>query len=156
MSVKLLLPGLLLITLLAASCTNQGPSEVRTRSATATQAEPAGHDHTSARVPAFQTVAADLDNLPSTLPPEQFLGKAREAYKAVREIPQTIAQLPCYCYCDEGHGHKSLHSCFEDNHASQCAVCVDEALMAYRLEKGQKMTAPKIRELVVAKYSAQQ
>ena len=52
-----------------------------------------------------------------------------------REAPQLIAQLPCYCYCDRGFGHKSLHSCFVDDHAAQCAVCVDEALLAYNLQK---------------------
>ncbi len=76
-----------------------------------------------------------------TLEPEKFTGPTRDAYRAVKEIPVTIAQLPCYCHCDEGFGHKSLYSCFEDDHAAHCAVCVNEALLALKLEKEQKLDA---------------
>ena len=75
-------------------------------------------------------------------------GPARDAYRAVREIPVTIAQMPCYCYCDRGMGHKSLYSCFEDDHAAHCAVCVDEALLTLKLAKEEKLTAPQIRERI--------
>lgn len=105
------------------------------------------------RVPAHYQTVADLNNLPPTLPPSQFFGQARLAYQAAKEIPKTIAQLPCYCYCDASFGHKSLHSCFQDNHAAQCAVCVDEALLAYRLEKEQGLTAPQIRERIIAQHA---
>jgi Protein of unknown function with PCYCGC motif len=89
------------------------------------------------QVPAHYEEPPNLSSLGPTLSPEQFTGKARDAYQVAREIPQTIAQMPCYCHCDRGMGHKSLHSCFEDNHASSCAVCVNEALMAYQLQKKQ-------------------
>ena len=91
-------------------------------------------------------------SLPQTLAPEKFPGKTREAYQAARNIPQTLAQLPCYCYCDRGMGHKSLHSCFEDDHAAHCDVCVNEALMAYRLQKEQHLTVKQIRERIIAAY----
>jgi hypothetical protein len=65
----------------------------------------------------------------------------------------TIAQLPCYCHCDQGFGHKSLYSCFQDDHAAHCAVCVQEALLALKLEKEQKMTPAQIRDTIVAQYS---
>ena len=91
--------------------------------------------------------------LPPTLSPEKFPGKTREAYQAARNIPQTLAQLPCYCYCDRGMGHKSLHSCFEDDHASHCDVCVNEALMAYRLQKDQHLSVKQIREQIIAAYA---
>ena len=77
----------------------------------------------------------------------------RDAYRAAREIPVTLAQLPCYCHCDQGFGHKSLYSCFEDDHASHCDVCVREAVLALRLEKEQKMTPAQIRDTIVAQYS---
>lgn len=114
-----------------------------------------GHDHSqdAGRIPAFEK---DPKNLPSTLAPESFTGMARQAYAAVREIPATIAQLPCYCHCDRGFGHKSLHSCFVDDHASMCAVCVEEALMAYRLEKQDKLAPEQIRERIIEKYSKTQ
>lgn len=103
------------------------------------------------RVPAYQS-ASETRNLGPTLAPSQFIGKVREAYKAAKEIPKTLAQLPCYCHCDQSFGHKSLHSCFEDNHASQCAVCVDEALLAYRLEKEQRLTPEQVRKIIIEKY----
>lgn len=108
------------------------------------------------RVPAYYKTPPSVASLAPVLNPEQFTGPTREAYRAVKAIPQTIAQLPCYCYCDEEHGHKSLHSCFESDHGSQCAVCVNEALMAYRLEKEMKLTPAQIRERIIALYSAEQ
>ena len=102
-------------------------------------------------VPAHYETAPS--NLEATLLPERFSGKTRDAYKAAREIPQTLAQLPCYCHCDRGLGHKSLHSCYEDDHAAHCAVCVDEALMALRLQKEQGLSAGQIRERIIAQYS---
>ena len=94
-------------------------------------------------------------NLPPTLAPEKFPGKIRDAYQAAKDIPETLAQLPCYCHCDRGMGHKSLHSCFEDDHAAHCATCTDEALLAYRLQKEQHLSAQQIRERIIAEYSGQ-
>lgn len=108
------------------------------------------------RIPAHFETPPSASSLGPTLNPEQFTGPTRAAYQAVKEIPQTIAQLPCYCHCDEGFGHKSLHSCFEDEHGAHCAVCVNEVLMAYRMEKELKLTPAQIRERIVAYYSAQE
>ncbi len=107
------------------------------------------------RVPAHETVARSLSELPPTLPPERFFGQARMAYQVAREIPQTLAQLPCYCYCDESFGHKSLHTCYESDHSAQCATCVNEALLAYRLQKEQGLTPAQIRERIIAEFSRQ-
>lgn len=169
---KSVLLAVILAAAFAASCVGGSESERRakdtaqradtSRSAEArpapAQSQPDSHGHsaTKGRVPAFQTAAEELKSLPQTLPPEKFVGKQRLGYQAVKEIPQTIAQLPCFCHCDEGFGHKSLHSCFEDDHASHCAVCIDEALMAYQLEKEQKLTPAQIRERIVARYSSGQ
>ena len=115
-----------------------------------------GHAHgPQDRVPAYAS-AAEAKRLAPTLAPAQFTGMTRAAYQAVREIPQTIAQLPCYCHCDVGFGHKSLHSCFEDTHAAQCAVCVEEALTAYRLQKEERLTPAQIRERIIAEYGTTQ
>jgi Protein of unknown function with PCYCGC motif len=104
------------------------------------------------RVPAYQA-ASEVGSLAPTLPASQFVGKTREAYEAAKKIPQTLAQLPCYCECDLGSGHKSLHTCFENDHASGCAVCVDEALLAYKLQKEQKLTPEQVRDKIIEKYS---
>ena len=120
---------------------------------------PTAHHSTEAPATAAQAIPAHFEVAPSraslapTLAPEKFFGPAREAYRAVREIPVTIAQLPCYCHCDRGFGHKSLYSCFEDDHASHCAVCVNEALLALRLQKEEKLTPAQIRDRIVAQYS---
>lgn len=107
-----------------------------------------------AKVPAYQS-AVEARELPPTLPAERFFGKTMDAYTVAKQIPKTLAQLPCYCHCDQGFGHKSLHTCFVDDHAAHCAVCVDEALLAYRLEKDQGLTPEQIRERIVEKYSAE-
>lgn len=122
-------------------------------------AVPSHSSHTPAagpRIPAHFETPPSKGSLSPTLDPEPFTGPTRAAYQAVKEIPQTIAQLPCYCHCDEGFGHKSLHSCFEDDHGAHCAVCVNEVLMAYRMEKEMKLTPAQIRERIVAYYSAQE
>lgn len=110
---------------------------------------------TVARVPAHFEDVRSLSELPPTLPPERFFGSARQAYQVAKEIPQTLAQLPCYCYCDETIGHKSLHSCYQTDHSSQCAVCVSEALLAYRLQKEQGLNPAQIRERIIAEFSKQ-
>jgi len=51
-------------------------------------------------------------------------------------------------------GHKSLHSCFEDDHAAHCAVCTDEALMAYRLQE-QGFPPKQIRQRIIEQFSKQ-
>ncbi len=138
--------------------TNQ-PQEPK-RATTKPPAAPPAHNHgteapgsAAKTIPAYLEVAPSRSNLGPTLAPEKFTGPTREAYRAVREIPVTIAQLPCYCHCDEGFGHKSLYSCFEDDHASHCAVCVNEALLALRLEREEKLTPRQIRDRIVAQYS---
>jgi uncharacterized protein with PCYCGC motif len=105
-----------------------------------------------AHVPEHYATAPTSDSLGATLSPTKFVGKTQQAYDVARKIPVTLAQLPCYCHCDETVGHKSLHSCFEDEHAASCAVCVEEALLAYQLEKSGK-TAAQIREQIIAQYS---
>jgi hypothetical protein len=112
-----------------------------------------GHSHGEpGRVPRYAKSSADLKNLPPVLPASQFTGLTRMAYAAVKEIPQTIAQLPCYCHCDEGFGHKSLQTCFVDDHAAHCAVCVEEALLAYKLQKEERLTPAQIRERIIVQY----
>jgi hypothetical protein len=102
-------------------------------------------------VPAHHEKEPPRLSLDPTLDPEGFTGKTKEAYRVVREVPQLIAQLPCYCYCDRGFGHKSLHSCYVDDHAAHCAVCVDEVLIAYDMQK-RGMSAQQIREKIIAQY----
>lgn len=113
------------------------------------------NDHQSAtktRVPAYQSSAQSLATLAPTMRPEVFEGNVRRAYQVAQEIPQTLAQLPCYCHCDRGQGHKSLHSCFIDEHGANCGICMNEAFMAYRLEKQQRLNIDQIREQIIKDF----
>lgn len=55
----------------------------------------------------------------NTLDPMKFNDPfIREAYAAAKKIPWIIDSIYCYCYCKESFGHKSLLSCYVDDHAS--------------------------------------
>jgi hypothetical protein len=145
---------LLVAAVLMVNSANQKPQPAPSQTSNNT---PAQHEHSPSAaaqtIPAHFEIAPSKSSLGPTLDPGQFSGITRDAYRAAREIPVTIAQLPCYCHCDQGFGHKSLYSCFEDDHASHCDVCVREALLALKLEKEQKMTPAQIRDTIVAQYS---
>ena len=153
----LLIGGVVLLLIavgLMVNSANQKPQPPPRQTSNAT---PAQHEHpttaTAQTIPAHFEVAPSRSSLGPTLDPAQFSGITREAYRAAREIPVTLAQLPCYCHCDRGFGHKSLYSCYEDDHAAHCDVCVREALLALKLEKEQKMSPAQIRDTIVAQYS---
>lgn len=155
----LLIAGIALLlvaaVLMVTSANKQSPPQTTQTSATQTPA-PTHHEHattaTANAVPAHFEVPPSKSLLGPTLNPDSFTGPARDAYRAAREISVTLAQLPCYCHCDQGFGHKSLYSCFESDHAAHCAVCVQEALLALKLEKEGKSPA-QIRDTIVAQYS---
>ena len=67
------------------------------------------------------------------------------AYELAAKIPAVLHQQPCYCYCDRGMGHNSLHSCFEGTHGAQCSVCLKELYYSYSMNKRGK-TAAQIRQ----------
>ena len=133
----------------------------RSSRVSANRSTPTSHSNTHSvaksppLVPAYQS-ASEAQALGPTLAPAQFVGKTRDAYRVAQQIPETLAQLPCYCHCDEGFGHKSLHSCFVDDHAAHCAVCTDEALLAYQLEKQQGLTPEQVRKIIIDKFSNEQ
>ena len=151
MKPKLLL--LALASMFAVGSCNEQPKSNQPAASSPAVATPTAAEAARARIPAHFENAPARESLSPTLNAAMFTGKARQAYQIAGEIPQTLAQLPCYCHCDRGMGHKSLHSCFEDDHAAHCAVCVDEALMAYRLEKSEGLSAAQVRERIIAQYS---
>jgi len=59
----------------------------------------------------------------------------KESYKAAAKASAAVYQMPCYCYCDRGHGHTSLRSCFESAHGANCSTCMQEALYTYQQSK---------------------
>ncbi len=52
-------------------------------------------------------VADPKTGLPKTLDPNLIKGEDREGYQIAREIPEILAQLPCFCGC-EAVGHDNL------------------------------------------------
>ena len=139
------------IGLLVFALTRSPKSPVQTNDNRAA-ARPTAAPVVAAQVPAHYDVAPNAADLRPTLRPDQYSGKTRTAYEAAKQIPALLAQMPCYCHCDRGMGHKSLHSCFEDDHAAHCATCVDEALMAYELKK-QGLSAKQIRDKIIAEFA---
>jgi hypothetical protein len=56
---------------------------------------------------------------PQTLDPKTFSSPSVvKAYQLAKDIPEVLAQQPCYCYCDAGFGHKSLLHCHVDDHSA--------------------------------------
>jgi hypothetical protein len=106
-------------------------------------------------VPAFHAAPpAKGQSLPAVLTEKQLADQGLTqpaqlaSYKAAAKIPGVIYQIPCYCYCDRGHGHTSLHSCFEGTHGANCGTCAAEALYAYQATK-RGWSAKMIREGII-------
>lgn len=87
-----------------------------------------------------------------TLSPALFVGQTVKAYQIAQEIPDVIDQLYCYCECDKHSGHRTLLSCYTDNHAANCDICQDEALDAAKM-KTQGYSMAQIRSRIDGKYS---
>ncbi len=87
-----------------------------------------------------------------TLSPALFVGQTEKAYQIAQEMPDLIDSLYCYCECDKHSGHRSLLSCYTDNHAANCDICQDEALEAAKLMK-QGVGMAEIRSRIDGKFS---
>jgi hypothetical protein len=103
-------------------------------------------------VPAFHKAPPPKGHaLPPVLTEKQLVAEGYAApvqlasYKAAARMPAVMYQQPCYCHCDRGHGHTSLHSCFESTHGANCGVCMAEALYSYKMSK-KGWTASQIRD----------
>jgi len=73
----------------------------------------------------------------STLDPGSFTGRARAAYQAAKDVPEILAQLPCFCGCmgSPELGHKSNLYCFADSHGNICELCQTIALEAKEMNR---------------------
>ena len=56
---------------------------------------------------------------------------AATVYAQAAQITDRLAKMYCYCQCHELHGHASLLTCFQTNHAEECNICLREATQAY-------------------------
>ena len=102
------------------------------------------------QVPIFFKRVADAMPFPPTLDPSRFeISSIREAYSVAKEIPDVLAQQPCYCYCQR-QGHRSLLDCFASLHSTSCNICINEARLAGQLHR-QGRTADEIRTAIIQK-----
>ena len=105
------------------------------------------------QVPVYFKEAKDAMPFAQTLDPAQFqIANIREAYSIAKEIPDVLAQQPCYCYCQR-MGHRSLLDCLTSLHSTRCDVCINEARLAGRLHR-QGKTAEEIRTAIIQKQWA--
>ena len=138
--------------LLLAGCKQESHHNVAQNNIAPTPSPSVSPSTIAGRIPAHFTALANIKSLAPTLPPEQSTGKVRQPYQVAKEIPQTLTQLPCFCYCDT-IGHKSLHSCYENDHSAGCSVCIDSALLAAELKQQGRGDA-EIRDQLIAKYNS--
>ncbi|MDX1623821.1 MAG: CYCXC family (seleno)protein [Gemmatimonadota bacterium] len=88
--------------------------------------------------PAPRATAAEI----TLQPPARYARWPRLAatYRKAAEIPEVLDGIHCYCDCSEHSGHYSLLSCYEDDHAAQCDVCLSQAEMAWDMSgKGKSL-----------------
>jgi Protein of unknown function with PCYCGC motif len=87
-----------------------------------------------------------------TMDPAQFDGDTKKAYIVARKHPELLAQLDCYCGCEQHEGHKNLLDCFRTRHGAGCDTCVGEAVTAGKLaESG--MPVEQIRAALRDRYA---
>ncbi len=87
-----------------------------------------------------------------TLNPGLLQGETHDAYLVAQRHPELLAQLDCYCGCEQHEGHKNLLDCFRTNHAVTCATCTGEAVTAGQLyENGTPVD--QIREVLRQRYA---
>jgi hypothetical protein len=74
---------------------------------------------TESRIPPYYETAEVAKPFPSLVPAAYFrrYPLVERAYQVAAEIPEVIAQQPCYCYCDR-HGHHSLLDCYASDHGA--------------------------------------
>ena len=70
-------------------------------------------------IPPFHESAEAAKPFPQVLPAAYFRSypAVARAYRIAGQIPETLAQQPCYCYCDK-FGHRSLLDCFASDHGA--------------------------------------
>ncbi len=81
----------------------------------------------------------------------------KEAYTIAREIPGVLDKIFCYCYCalNPQSKHKSLLTCYVDDHSSKCGTCLREAVVAKQLT-AQGKKPEEIAKIFADYYATQQ
>ena len=89
-----------------------------------------------------------------TMSPSYFAKdpRAQAAYQAAKDIPEVLAELPCFCGCMSQFGHESNLFCFRDEHGSGCTICEDIALDARDMHR-KGLSVEQIEETIRQRYS---
>ncbi len=70
-------------------------------------------------IPPFHRSAEAARPFPVLQDPERYrIPVVSQAYRIAREIPEVLAQQPCYCNCGDSFGHGSLLDCFASDHGA--------------------------------------
>ena len=86
-----------------------------------------------------------------TQDPTLYQGDTRQAYTVARDHPELLAQLDCYCGCEQHEGHKNLLDCFRTDHGASCDICIGEAVTAGQM-LSQGTPIDQIRDALRARY----
>ncbi|GMT42960.1 MAG: hypothetical protein IEMM0002_1371 [bacterium] len=81
-----------------------------------------------------------------------YKGRVAQIYQWAEEVPQAYDALYCYCRCSDNPNlkHKTLLTCYTNDHASKCNICLKEGQMAW--EMTQKGMSPKEIRVEVDSY----
>jgi hypothetical protein len=87
------------------------------------------------------------------VPAERYAAYPRiaEVYHMVAQIPEVIDGIYCHCDCSIHSDHRSLLTCFQDDHGAACDVCLTEAALAFRMV-GEGRSLKEIRKAVDKLY----
>lgn len=80
---------------------------------------------------------AGLDETNPLMPSSRYSSRVAWYYKRAAEIPEVLDSIYCYCKCRENprFRHKNLLTCFTDDHASECGICMSQMKMAWKMAK---------------------
>jgi hypothetical protein len=92
----------------------------------------------------------------ATLDPKRFKDwepEVPKSYEVARKYPATLDRIHCFCECQESpkFQHKTLLTCFTDEHAAGCGICIKEALIAADL-KARGASDEEIERLVESSF----
>lgn len=76
-----------------------------------------------------------------------------QIYAEVAQVPEVVDGVYCYCNCELHAGHYSLLDCFQNEHASECDLCLAEGDLAFRMHQEGK-SLDQIRGAVDRRYGA--
>ena len=114
---------ILALSVLAAGC-SQGtappPQSLNSSKTRAAEPAPPASESTAPRIPPYHASAETAQPLPTPRPASRYkdFPVIEKAYTVAAEIPEILAQQPCYCYCDRSAGHGSLADCWASDHGA--------------------------------------